>query len=183
MFKKLNFLILHKNLNCCLNILKFQTILNSQNIKKNLLINNSIQKLYFNTMDKNLDKVTTKDTTKIELPNAVEGKVVTRFPPEPSGYLHIGHVKAAMLNYHYAKKYNGKMILRFDDTNPEKEKDEYVQNIISDLKLLEIIPDQTTHTSDYFDHLQSLMTEFIKKGDCYCDNTDVDIVITFLMNF
>jgi glutamyl/glutaminyl-tRNA synthetase len=126
-------------------------------------------------MEKNKD-VNTKDTTKIELPNAIEGKVITRFPPEPSGYLHIGHIKAAMLNYHYAKKYNGKMILRFDDTNPEKEKDEYVQNIISDLKLLEIEADRVTHTSDYFDYLNKLMIELIKKGLCYCDNTDVTTV-------
>lgn len=81
---------------------------------------------------------------------AKQGEVVTRFPPEPSGFLHIGHVKAAMLNYHYAKIYGGKMILRFDDTNPLNEKIEFVENIIRDLKTLDIKPDIVTHTSDYF---------------------------------
>jgi glutamyl-tRNA synthetase len=84
------------------------------------------------------------------LKDPIRGAVVTRFPPEPSGYLHVGHIKAAMLNYHYAKIYNGKMVLRFDDTNPLNEKLEFVENIIRDLKTLDIIPDQVTHTSDYF---------------------------------
>lgn len=88
------------------------------------------------------------------LKNAKEGEVVTRFPPEPSGYLHIGHCKAAMLNFHYAKMYKGKMILRFDDTNPLNEKMEFQENIIRDLKTLEIVPDQLTFSSDYFEQLQ-----------------------------
>ena len=61
---------------------------------------------------------------------------MTRFAPEPSGYLHLGHVKSVMMSYHYAKIYNGKMILRMDDTNPSKEKGEFVDSIISDLQLL-----------------------------------------------
>jgi glutamyl-tRNA synthetase len=79
------------------------------------------------------------------------GKVVTRFPPEPSGYLHIGHIKASMLNYHYAKMYQGQMILRFDDTNPLAEKLEFVENIKTDLARLEIHPDRVSFSSDYFD--------------------------------
>lgn len=105
------------------------------------------------------------------LKGAQMGNVVTRFPPEPSGYLHIGHVKAAMLNYHYAKMYQGKMILRFDDTNPMNEKIEFVENITRDLATLEIIPDRVTYTSDYFDQTRLYMEEMIKLGLAYADDT------------
>lgn len=91
------------------------------------------------------------------LKNAVEGKVVTRFPPEPSGYMHIGHCKAALLNYHYAKMYKGEMILRFDDTNPTKEKNEFVEAIVEDLKTLGIQYSRLTYTSDYFPKLFDLL--------------------------
>lgn len=84
------------------------------------------------------------------LKGAEDGKVVTRFPPEPSGFLHIGHVKALFLNYHYSKIFNGKMILRFDDTNPAKEKQEFVDNIKKDIETLGVHPDRVTFTSDYF---------------------------------
>ena len=104
------------------------------------------------------------------LKGAKDGEVVTRFPPEPSGFLHIGHVKAAMLNYHYAKIYNGKMILRFDDTNPMNEKIEFVENIQRDLQTLDVKPDMVTHTSDYFPQIVDYMRKMIKDGNAYADN-------------
>ena len=106
------------------------------------------------------------------LPGAEKGKVVTRFAPEPSGYLHIGHVKAAMLCYYAAKHYDGQMILRFDDTNPSKEKGEYLQSILEDLKKLEIYPSRQTHSSDYFVQIREYMTTMIKNDKAYCDNID-----------
>ena len=106
------------------------------------------------------------------LPGAEKGKVVTRFAPEPSGYLHIGHVKAAMLCYYCAKHYNGKMILRFDDTNPSKEKGEFLESIKEDLKKLEIIPDEISYSSNHFPKLREFMTTLIKEGNGYCDNTE-----------
>ncbi|KIJ27826.1 hypothetical protein M422DRAFT_54856 [Sphaerobolus stellatus SS14] len=105
------------------------------------------------------------------LSGAIDGKVVTRFPPEPSGYLHIGHAKAAMLNQYFAKMYHGKLIIRFDDTNPSKEKSEFEDTILEDLTLLEVVGDQFTHTSDYFDELYELAIKMIKIGKAYCDDT------------
>eukprot|EP00921_Rhytidocystis_pertsovi_P007223 GHVQ01012125.1.p1 GENE.GHVQ01012125.1~~GHVQ01012125.1.p1 ORF type:complete len:778 (-),score=118.18 GHVQ01012125.1:116-2449(-) len=108
----------------------------------------------------------------LDLPGAEDGKVVTRFPPEPSGYLHIGHAKAALLNQYFARQYHGKFILRFDDTNPAKEKMEFENSIKEDLAMLNISPDQVTHTSDYFDELQSYMKALLVEGKAYVDNTE-----------
>ncbi|KAJ3540971.1 hypothetical protein NMY22_g4083 [Coprinellus aureogranulatus] len=106
------------------------------------------------------------------LQGAVEGQVVTRFPPEPSGYLHIGHAKAALLNQYFAQMYKGKMIIRFDDTNPSKERSEFEETILEDLQLMGVHGDQVTHTSDYFDKLYELAVKMIKDGKAYADDTE-----------
>ncbi|KAF8077764.1 tRNA synthetases class I, catalytic domain-containing protein [Lyophyllum atratum] len=105
------------------------------------------------------------------LQNAVDGQVVTRFPPEPSGYLHIGHTKAAILNQYFAKMYHGKLIIRFDDTNPTKERTEFEDTILEDLRLLDIHGDVVTHTSDHFQTLYDLAIKLIKSGKAYTDDT------------
>jgi len=89
-------------------------------------------------------KTSAGNDIEFELPNlegAVQGKVVTRFPPEPNGYPHIGHAKAAVIDEEYARKYGGKLILRYDDTNPQKEKIEYYSAIKDGLDWLQVRPD------------------------------------------
>ncbi|KAJ1344787.1 glutamate-tRNA ligase [Batrachochytrium salamandrivorans] len=110
----------------------------------------------------------------IGLPDAMEGKVVTRFPPEPSGYLHIGHAKAVLLNDYFARQYKGKLIIRFDDTNPSKEKSEFEESITEDIALLGVKGDILTHTSDHFEHLYGEAIKLINLGLAYVDNTDQD---------
>ncbi|CAK9797250.1 Bifunctional glutamate/proline--tRNA ligase [Anthophora plagiata] len=112
----------------------------------------------------------------IDLPGAEMGKVIVRFPPEASGYLHIGHAKAALLNQYYAEAFQGKLIMRFDDTNPAKENVEFEKAILEDLELLQIKPDQFTHSSDYFDLMLEYCTELIKEGKAYVDNTPANIM-------
>ncbi|MEM4633887.1 MAG: glutamate--tRNA ligase, partial [Candidatus Anstonellaceae archaeon] len=108
-----------------------------------------------------------EEKKEIELPFAVQGKVVTRFPPEPSGYLHIGHAKAAWLDYEAARRYGGKMLLRFDDTNPEKEKQEYVDAIKKDLLWLGIDWQDETYTSDRMEDFYRFCEEMIVKYAAY----------------
>ncbi|MCB4203401.1 glutamine--tRNA ligase/YqeY domain fusion protein [Deferribacterales bacterium Es71-Z0220] len=100
--------------------------------------------------------------------NKNDGKVITRFPPEPNGYLHIGHVKSICLNFGLAEKFNGKCNLRFDDTNPEKESDEYVKSIIEDVKWLGFnYGEKEFYASDYFQQMYDYAVELIKKGKAY----------------
>ncbi|KAJ1871924.1 glutamate--tRNA ligase [Coemansia sp. RSA 990] len=106
------------------------------------------------------------------LENVEYGKVVTRFPPEPSGYMHIGHAKAALLNEYFARLYNGKFIVRFDDSNPSKEKSEFEDAITEDLRLLGIAGDKITHTSDYFQTIYEYALQLIRSGGAYVDDTD-----------
>ncbi|KAI8843356.1 tRNA synthetases class I, catalytic domain-containing protein [Chytriomyces cf. hyalinus JEL632] len=112
----------------------------------------------------------------INLVDAQMGKVVTRFPPEPSGYMHIGHAKAALLNEYFARKYEGTMICRFDDTNPSKEKSEFEETIMEDLVLLGIKPDRITHTSDCFDVIYEYALKLIKKGLAYVDDSTQEVM-------
>lgn len=101
------------------------------------------------------------------------GRVHTRFPPEPNGYLHIGHAKSICLNYGIARDYKGKFNLRFDDTNPTKEDQEYVDSIIEDVKWLGgDFEDRILYASDYFDQMYDWAVKLIKKGKAYVDDSD-----------
>ncbi|HJC83625.1 MAG TPA: glutamine--tRNA ligase/YqeY domain fusion protein [Candidatus Anaerostipes avicola] len=104
-------------------------------------------------------------------------KVVTRFPPEPNGYLHIGHAKSILLNYGLAKEYGGEFHFRFDDTNPTKEKEEYVESIKEDVEWLGAKYDGPIYfASDYFDKMYECAELLIKKGKAYvCDLTPDEI--------
>jgi glutamyl-tRNA synthetase len=110
----------------------------------------------------------------IQLPDAHYGQVVTRFPPEPSGYLHIGHAKALLLNDYFARIYGGQLVLRFDDTNPSKEKMEYEESILADCAALGVKPDRIEWTSDYFDVLLEWCEKFIRDGNAYVDRTPTE---------
>ncbi|MBR6222608.1 MAG: glutamine--tRNA ligase/YqeY domain fusion protein [Lachnospiraceae bacterium] len=104
-------------------------------------------------------------------------KIVTRFPPEPNGYLHIGHAKSILLNYGIAKEYGGQFNFRFDDTNPTKERTEFVQSILEDVKWLGAdFEGRMFYASDYFDQMYEIAVKLIKKGKAYvCDLTADEI--------
>ena len=105
------------------------------------------------------------------------GKVVTRFPPEPNGYLHIGHAKSICLNFGLAQAYNGYCNLRFDDTNPAKEETEYVDSIMEDVKWLGFSwKDEPKYASDYFQQLYDWAELLIKAGKAYVDDQSAEVI-------
>ena len=104
-----------------------------------------------------------------------QGRVHTRFPPEPNGYLHLGHAKAILINYGIAEQYGGKFNLRFDDTNPIKEEDEFVHGIIEDMRWLGVDwEDRLFFASDYFGQLYEWAIQLIKDGKAYVDDLSAD---------
>jgi glutaminyl-tRNA synthetase len=106
--------------------------------------------------------------------NKYEGRVQTRFPPEPNGYLHIGHAKAICLDFGLADEFNGHTNLRFDDTNPEKEETEYVESIMADVKWLGFHWDGLFYASDYFDQLFEWAVKLIRDGKAYVDDLSAE---------
>nr|XP_043613934.1 glutamine--tRNA ligase [Erigeron canadensis] len=106
--------------------------------------------------------------------NITGGKVVTRFPPEPNGYLHIGHAKAMFVDFGLAKERDGGCYLRFDDTNPEAEKKEYIDHIEEIVDWMGWKPFKITYTSDYFQELYDLAVELIRRGHAYVDHQTGD---------
>lgn len=109
-----------------------------------------------------------------ELSEGVNTRVQTRFPPEPNGYLHIGHAKAICIDFSTAEKYGGKCNLRFDDTNPTKEDTEYIDAIKEDIEWLGYKWDNVYYASDYFDFVYECAIKLIKKGKAYVDDLSAD---------
>ncbi|KAK8864247.1 glutamine-tRNA ligase [Kwoniella newhampshirensis] len=103
-----------------------------------------------------------------------KGMVYTRFPPEPNGYLHIGHVKAIMVDFGYAKFHGGRTYLRYDDTNPEAEEGRYFQSILETVRWLGFEPWKITYSSDNFDKLYELAVELIRRGKAYVCTCDAE---------
>ncbi|MDD6448391.1 MAG: glutamine--tRNA ligase/YqeY domain fusion protein [Lachnospiraceae bacterium] len=121
----------------------------------------------------------TKNFIELEIDkDLAEGRyseVVTRFPPEPNGYLHIGHAKSILLNYGIAKEYHGRFNMRFDDTNPTKEKNEFVESIQKDIEWLGADFGGVVHyASDYFDQMYEIAEDLIKKGKAYASDLTAD---------
>ncbi|AGK53373.1 glutamine--tRNA ligase/YqeY domain fusion protein [Bacillus sp. 1NLA3E] len=120
-----------------------------------------------------------KSIIKEDLESGKRDHVITRFPPEPNGYLHIGHAKSIVINFGLADEFNGKTNLRFDDTNPLKEDQEYVDSIKEDVKWLGYDWDELFFASDYFDEMYNRAVLLIKKGKAYVDDLTAEEIRTY----
>ena len=126
---------------------------------------------YFMNKEETVSKNFIEKIIDTDLEQGKYEKISTRFPPEPNGYLHIGHAKSILLNYGLAKKYNGTFNLRFDDTNPTKEKTEFVESIIADVEWLGANYDgDVKFASNYFQDMYEAAIKLIKKGKAYVDD-------------
>ena len=129
-------------------------------------MNNDVTAIKENKKSLNfIEQMVENDLTK----RANGGRIQTRFPPEPNGYLHIGHAKAICMDFGIAQKYNGICNLRFDDTNPIKEDVEYVDSIMEDIQWLGFQWENVYYASDYFQQLFDFAIELIKTGHAYID--------------
>ena len=104
------------------------------------------------------------------------GRIQTRFPPEPNGYLHIGHAKAIALDFGIAQQYGGTCNLRFDDTNPVKEDTEYIESIENDIRWLGFQWDHVYYASDYFQELWDFAVWLIRQGRAYVDEQSAEVI-------
>ncbi|NLK12096.1 MAG: glutamine--tRNA ligase/YqeY domain fusion protein [Candidatus Phytoplasma sp.] len=114
-----------------------------------------------------------------DLKSGKHTEIITRFPPEPNGFLHIGHARAIITNFELAKLYGGKTNLRFDDTNPEKEEDKYVKAIIEDVKWLGYEPSNILYASDYFTEMYERAIILIKKGLAFVDDLTAEQIAEY----
>ena len=159
---------------------------NTNTKEKHLLeANTSVKFLFlhtqYNIMVENTDSVSEKKSLNFleeiienDLTSGKHKSILTRFPPEPNGYLHIGHAKSICLNFGLAKKYGGKTNLRFDDTNPVKEDTEYVDSIMEDVRWLGFEWASVHYASDYFDQLYEWAVQLIKRGLAYVDDQSLE---------
>ncbi len=113
-----------------------------------------------------------------DLASGKHDTIVTRFPPEPNGYLHIGHAKAICLNFGLAAEFGGRTNLRFDDTNPLKENEDFAQAIMADVRWLGFEWDSLHHASDYFDQLYDWALHLVREGKAYVDSQDAETIRT-----
>ncbi len=111
-----------------------------------------------------------------DLESGKHASIVTRFPPEPNGFLHIGHAKAICLNFGLTAEFGGKTNLRFDDTNPLKEKEDYAQAIMDDVRWLGFEWDELCYASDYFEQLYEWALHLVREGKAYVDSQDAETI-------